>query len=69
MVIKYKAVKLGNLAKQDALKKFYATVVESGCVDLSEIAENISRYLTAVSKTDIVAVLMVLTEEIQSLLA
>ena len=69
MAIKYKAVKLGNPAKQDAPKKFYATVAESGRVDLPEIAENISRYSTTVSKTDIIAVLTVLTEEIQSLLA
>lgn len=68
MAIKYKVVKLGNPSKKEEPKKFYAMVAESGRVDLPEIAENISRYSTTVSKTDIIAVLTVLTEEIQNLL-
>ena len=69
MAIQYKVIKMGNPADKTAPKKFYAQVAESGRVDLPEIADNISRYSTTVSKTDIVAVLNVLTEEIQALLA
>ena len=69
MSIKYKTVKLGNPAKPAEPKKFFAHISESGRIDLPELADNIARHSTTVSKTDIQAVLTILGEELAALLA
>ena len=69
MSIKYKTVKLGNPAKPAEPKKFFAQISESGRINLPELADNIARHSTTVSKTDIQAVLTILGEELAALLA
>ena len=56
MTLKYKSVKLKNPAKPTEPAKYYARESESGRIDLPELADNIARHSTTVSKTDIQAV-------------
>ena len=69
MTLKYKSVKLKNPAKPTEPAKYYARESESGRIDLPELADNIARHSTTVSKTDIQAVLTILGEELAALLA
>ena len=69
MTLKYKSVKLKNPAKPTEPAKYYARESESGRINLPELADNIARHSTTVSKTDIQAVLTILGEELASLLA
>lgn len=69
MTLKYKSVKLKNPAKPTEPAKYYARESESGRINLPELADNIARHSTTVSKTDIQAVLTILGEELAALLA
>ena len=67
-ILKYKSVKLKNPAKPADPPKYYARESEAARINLPELADNITRHSTTVSKTDIQAVLTILGEELASLL-
>lgn len=64
MAIKFKAVQKVNPAKREEPKKYYATAISNGLVDIDTLTERISRRSTTVSDIDITAVLRALTHEI-----
>ena len=67
-ILKYKSVKLKNPAKPADPPKYYARESEAARINLPELADNITRHSTTVTKTDVQAVLTILGDELASLL-
>lgn len=66
MAILYKTEERGNPQKPADPKKWYAHAITSKRTDLKELAQAISDKSTTVSRVDVEAVLIALTEEIRA---